>query len=181
MKALLKIVGGGFALFMVLAIAQEWTFFRTAWFGGDAEVETASDEDVREAVAAVRETLVLMRHLYTSGGDVRFAERLPASDGMVREMLDDIEYLHRTRRVQDLALRSLDVQEATPIDLDQVEVRTRELWEIRTTWLDDGSQSDPPRVAVVHGLYRVRRACAGWRVQSWDRISGPSPGGDDPS
>lgn len=181
MKALLKILGGGFVVFMALAITEEWAFFRTAWFGDETAVETASGADVREAADAVRETLVLMRHLYTSGGDVRFAERLPASDGMIREMLDDIEYLHRNRRVQDLALRSLDVQDAVAVDLDQVEVRTRELWEIRTTWLDDGSPSDPPRVAVVHGLYRVRRSPAGWRVQSWDPIPDPAADPDGPS
>jgi hypothetical protein len=174
-KALLKIVGGGFVVFMVLAVSQEWAFFRSAWFGDDVTAESASDADLREAAEAVRTTLVMMRHLYTSGGDVRFAERMPASDAMVREMLDDIDYLHRNRRVQDPNPRSIDIREAIAIDAEHVEIRTRELWDIRTTWLDGGAKSDPPRITVVHGLYRVRRSSSGWTVQSWDWVETPEP------
>ena len=175
MSTLAKIVAGGFVVFMALAVGQEWDYFRSAWFGVEPETSEISDDDLRSAVESVRGTLVMMRHLYTSGGDSRFVERMPASEAMVREMLDDIRYLHRNRRVQDPTLRSVDVREAVAIDGDHVEVHTRELWEIRTTWLDDGAPSDPPRIEVVHGLYRVLRSPSGWRVQSWDWVPPPPP------
>ena len=72
-----------FVAFMVLAIGQEWSFFSTAWFGRAPENVELSSEDRDGAVAAVRMTLELTRHLYSSGGDPRFSERMPASEQVV--------------------------------------------------------------------------------------------------
>ena len=92
-KALLKILLGGFVVFMLLAIGQEWEFFSEAWFGAGEEKTTASDSDQQEASQAVSLMLNLMRHFYASGGDPRFADRMPASDGILQEMRSDIDYL----------------------------------------------------------------------------------------
>ena len=70
-KALLKILSGAFALFMVLAIVQEWDFFASAWFG-----ETASAwEPTKEEREAAAETLALFHRIsanYTRHKHSRF-------------------------------------------------------------------------------------------------------------
>jgi len=172
-KPLLKIVLGGFLVFMVLAIAQEWSFFSQSWFG-TAEPETELAADDREgAVQAVELTLDLMRHLYASGGDSRFADRMPTSQGVLEEMLADIDYLTRNQRRQDPKLERLDVEAVEFLGTKSVEVRTRELWSIRFLWLDGSGESDPHRVEVVRSRYLVTPGSTGWIVGGWEAL-GPA-------
>ena len=128
MKRLLQILGGGFVAFMVLAIGQEWEFFASAWFGRSAPEVVLAEEDRQAAVAAVRMTLELSRHLYASGGDPRFAERMPASERMVEALMKDIDYLANNHRRQDNQLRRLEVVAVRALGPGWVEVRTREEW-----------------------------------------------------
>ena len=101
MKALGKILLGGFVVFMGLAITEEWGMFSSAWFGESEPEASLTDEERKSAADAVHLTLSLMRHLYLSGGDPRFAERMPAARGIVEEILADVRYLARNQRVQD--------------------------------------------------------------------------------
>ena len=78
MKNLLLILAGAFAVFMALAIVQEWEMFGAAWFGGGEEAPPPLAESERKAAAdAVYMALSLMQHFYGSGGDPRYAERMP--------------------------------------------------------------------------------------------------------
>ncbi|MGB6002089.1 MAG: hypothetical protein WBI00_16545, partial [Thermoanaerobaculia bacterium] len=155
MKPLLKILLGGFLVFMALAIAQEWSFFSQTWFGADEAAAELTPEDREGSVQAVELTLDLMRHLYASGGDSRFADRMPTSAGVLEEMLADIDYLTRNQRRQDPKLERLDVEAVELLETGSVEVRTRELWSIRFLWLDGAGESDPHRVEVVRSRYLV--------------------------
>ena len=178
MRTLLKILLGGFLLFMVLAIIQEWSFFSQAWFGKEEPAAELTAEDREGAVQAVALTLDLMRHLYASGGDARFADRMPTSAGVLEEMLADIDYLSRNRRRQDPKLEKLDVEAVELLGTGSVEVWTRELWSVRLFWSDGSGESDPHRVEVVNSRYLVSRGSTGWVVEGWERLE-PAPEPDE--
>lgn len=168
MKNLLKILAGGLVAFQVLAVAQEWEVFSTAWFGVTEEPPELSEEERREATGAVYLTLSLMRHFYASGGDPRFAERMPASDLVRGEMQADIDYLERNRRRQEPELTAFDVVAVETLGAERAEVRTRESWTTRIFWAEGGGEAEPPHRQTLDGEYLVTRQAGGWRVEAWD-------------
>lgn len=179
MKQLLKIVGVGFAVFMILAVTQEWAFFYDSWFGRDEAPLELAEEDRKASGDAVYLMLSIMRHLYSSGGDTRFAERMPASDGIIEEMMSDIDYLSANHRRQDPELKRFEIKAVQPLAPDRVEVRTRELWNFRFLWIGRPGESDPPRIEVIYSRYLVVRTQSGWRVEGWrfaeaDEVEEPS-------
>ena len=167
-RALLKILLGGFVVFMGIAITQEWGMFSSAWFGEPEPEASMTDEDRKEAADAVHLTLSLMRHLYLSGGDTRFAERMPAAEGIVEEILADVRYLARNQRVQDTELLRLDVTAVDRLGEGRAEVRTRERWQVRIRWAHGGGEAEPPRSQMIHGRYLVVLGGKGWRVEGWE-------------
>jgi hypothetical protein len=174
-RTLLKIVGVGVAVFMALAITQEWPYFSATWFGSAGSTPPPLDEEQqRAAVGGLRSYLALMSHLYASDGDQRFAERMPASPEVVGEMMADIVYLRHSGRYQELILHGLEVLEVTPLSSDQVEIRTKEHWTIRTLSLGDDSEADPARGQIVFTKYRLELAVATWQVVAWQRMQLPA-------
>jgi hypothetical protein len=167
-RALLGILLGGLIVFMTLAIAQERELFFTAWFGEPEPRAALTTEESKEAADAVHLTLSLMRHLYLSGGDPRFAERMPAADGIIEEILADVRYLARNQRVQDTELLRLDVTAVDRLGEDRVEVRTRERWRVRIHWAHGGDHAEAPREQVIHGRYFLVLGGKGWRVEGWE-------------
>ena len=169
MKPLLKILFCGLLLFVAAAIVQEWGYFSAAWFGAEETAESVDREsDEAQALGTVREALALMAHSYTSGGDPRFADRMPVAPELLEEMRADIDYLARNRRVQDSRLQKLELLAATPVGADRLELRTREFWIHRTFWSDSGEESEPPRSAILHARYNLIRESNGWRVFGWE-------------
>jgi hypothetical protein len=169
-KTLLKIIGIGLAAFIAVAMVEEWEFFASSWFAADVETaQPVSEEDRLAATEAVYLTLTLMRHFYVSDGDTRFAERMPASDGILDEMRTDIEYLARNHRRQDPELKNLEVTDVGPLDPGRVEVRTRELWHTSFPWIGAEGFYDEPRIEVAYWRYLVVRGASGWRVEGWSR------------
>jgi hypothetical protein len=166
LKALVKIVLGGFVVFMVLSIVQEWGYFSSAWFGEPATETALAEEDKKSATEAIRLTLTLMAHLHASGGDPRFAERIPASDGVVAEMMADVEYVKRNHRRQDMTLEDLEVLSAETVGTSRVEVVTRESWRVGYQVIGTDAV-EPTRQHVTRGRYLVVRDQTGWRVAGW--------------
>ena len=167
-KALAQILLGGFIVFMGLSIAEERESFFTAWFGGPEPRTELTEEQSKSAADAVHLALSLMRHLYLSGGDLRFAERMPVADGIVEEILADVRYLARNQRLQDNELLRLDVMAVERLGENRVEVRTRERWRVHVRWAHGGGEADPPRALTVHGRYLVVHGGKGWRVEGWE-------------
>lgn len=166
LRSLLKIVAAAFAVFMVLAMSQEWRLFYASWLGGNPpppRVEAAARE---EALAALRLALELTGHLYRSGGDPRFAERMPAGETVVGEVLADVEYLARNHRIQDQRLERLEVLSAEALSGGRLEVLTREAWSVRILWAA-GGEAEPRRREVVRGRYLLAPGRSGWRVERW--------------
>lgn len=175
MKNLLKILLGGSIVFQLLAIAQEWDFFAAAWFGTDGEGPSLSLEDRRAAAAVVDETLTLLQHFYLSGGDARFADRMPVSEAFLEEARRDVAYLARNSRIQDPVLEELVVQTVEPAGSGRVRVGTRERWRIRELRAPDGEPLGPPRIQRTYREYRVSRQGSGWRVEGWELEEPPVP------
>lgn len=179
MKRLAQTLGAALAAFLVLAVAQEWSLFSSAWFGDQEEGDELPAAERQAAVDAVHLLLSLMRHLYLSGGDPRFTERLPAADGLVEEMLEDVEYLGRNHRVEDPELRGFEVRGVRELEDGRLEVETRELWVFRVLWAVGGEEAEPARVRVVYGRYLLERQATGWRVVGWDFVEpGSEPEAD---
>jgi hypothetical protein len=180
-KSLLKILLVGFAAFMTLAIADEWSYFTSAWFGEEqSQAPELPEEEQKAAADAVYLTLSLMRHLYASGGDPRFAERMPAGEGLVEEMMADIDYLARNRRLQNPELLRLEVLSIEPLGEDRVEIASREEWRFALSHAT-GAEAVPPRSQTLQAKYLVVRSAQGWRVEGWEMLeSGDELGEDDP-
>jgi len=163
-KQLLQIVSVGLLLFVVAAIAQEWGYFSSVWFGATATPVTAGEDGEAEALGTVREALALMAHFYSSGADPRFAERMPVAPDLLDEFRGDIEYLSRNNRFQDSRLQKLELRSAVPAGKDGLELRTREFWIHRTFWSDGRGESDPPRSVILYPSYQLMRESTGWRI-----------------
>jgi hypothetical protein len=176
MRNLLKILLGGLVAFMALAVAQQWGYFSSTWFGGGVEPQGVSEEDEASATEAVREILVLLEHFYGTGGDPRFAERIPASPQVLREIQADIEYLRRNRRRQEPSLQRLEVVDVSTAGPGRVTVRTKEYWIHRIYWLDEsGDEAEPPHSQVITSTYHMRKHSQGWRLARWEMSGGGGP------
>ena len=177
MRNLLKIILGALVAFMALAITQQWGYFSSVWFGEVAESPQISDGDLVAATDAVREILVLLEHFYGTGGDPRFAERIPVSPQILRDLQADIQYLRHNRRRQEPRLQGLEIVDASPAGPDRVTVTTKEYWIHRIFWLDEGGdEAEPPHSQVITGTYHMRKQSQGWWLDRW----AISPGGLPP-
>lgn len=178
MKAVLQILGGAFAAFLLAAFVQEWEVFGP-WLrgarGGDPAGAAARADAVREAEATVRAFVAIQRHLYATEGDPRFAERLPAAPGVVADALADVAFLRSRGQRQEPELLRLEVLSADAPAADRVEVRTKEYWVFRA--FGRGGEILAPRSAVVHARYLVRLDGTAWRVDGWEPE--PPPAADD--
>lgn len=173
MKRLLQILLVAWVVFMGVAMAQEWRFFAEAWFGDGDAAGALAEAERREAADTVVRMLSLMRHLYRSGGDPRFAERMPASPGLLDELRADVDYLARNHRIQDPELENLvvlAVERLDPQGGERLEVRTRERWVFRVLWAADGAAAEPPRRRTVEARYVLVPSGTGWRVEGWQPI-----------
>jgi hypothetical protein len=167
-SSLLKILGAGTLAFMTLAMAQEWTVFDQAWFGSAKNAPELPETERKAASDAVYATVKVMEHVYSSGGDPRFLERMPASDAVLEEIRADIDYLRLNQRRQEISLDRLDVMAIHPVSAHRVEIQTREIWSVRVDWIGGGEAAEPAAQRLVHGTYRLSRGARGWRVQSWE-------------
>lgn len=167
MRALLKIVGGGLVLFIALAVVQEWQLFSSAWFGSEEPAVELPHGERQKAINTLRLMLDLMGHLYGSGGDQRFAERMPAGVGILEEVMADIEYLARNHRLQDQVLERFEAVSVEPVSADQLEIRTREQWDVGLSWAGGRGEAEPRAMRSVNGRYLLVRTGTGWRVEGW--------------
>ncbi len=138
-----------------------------AWEAARVPREGALTDVERKATAgAVRTFLTMSSHLRGSGGDQRFAERLPADDQVIDEMLAEIEFLRHVGRVEEARLVRADVRDVRAEAEGIASVLTKEYWITREmatrTPIQPQTRSD-----VVLARYTVRRDAGGWRVVSW--------------
>jgi hypothetical protein len=127
----------------------------------------AASEPERAAVwDTVHLYLKLVAHLHGSGGDPRFAERLPAAPEVVGEALEDVRFVGHAGRVEEPRLIRAELRDVRREGAERYEVEAREFWVTRSISADGevlGTRSD-----VVIGRYAVRRLPGGWKVVAWD-------------
>lgn len=168
-KNLLAILLGGFLVFQTLAIVQEWEVFGAAWFGlGDEPEEGLSADERKAAADAVYLALSLQRHFYASGGDPRFADRMPVSEAILAEMQSELAYLARNGRIEDPVLSRLEVLSVEQAGPRRATVRTREHWTVHLLGAAERRPMAEPRTGVTHREYLVVLETGGWRVMGWD-------------
>jgi hypothetical protein len=138
-----------------------------------AEPRPLSGKDGVAIEDALQLFLSLSVHLRASSGDSRYADRLPADPEVTDEIMGEVQYLARDRRVEIPRLVKLEVVEHRPSAGDGALVRTKEYWITR----EEGSER-PPRSDVVLARYQLRRQQRGWQVVSWDVDLPGSPEGE---
>jgi hypothetical protein len=121
-----------------------------------------------EAAAAVREFITLARHYEASGGDRRFAERLPATEAMVAEIRGGAEWERHLSDSTVLEPVRVDVLSAKLDRAGAATVRTREylIAHVRIRSGPSGFE-EQDRAVVGAWEYRLVRAGASWRVADW--------------
>lgn len=136
---------------------------------GEAAPLTAADRD--EATAAVQRFASLSAHLRGSGGDPRFAERLPADPDVVEELSAEIAFSREAGRREEPRLVRAEVLSLEASGAEGAVARVREFWITRTAGAPGAPRSD-----VVTLRYELRRDVAGWRVAAWDVVDAwPAP------
>jgi hypothetical protein len=131
----------------------------------EAAAELAPRGSLAEAEAAVGAFVDSSRALYESDGDLRVAERVPASPELVSEMSADISYARTHLRVverRDLVRMERIRSGWLPGGL--AEVHTREFWIFRRLAPPGGGDARPPRSAVWNVRYELAREAGSWRV-----------------
>ncbi len=138
-----------------------------AWDGARVSPRERALTDVERIAAAdaVHAYLTMSSHLRSSGGDPRFAERVPADDQVTGELLREIEFLRHVSRVEEPRLVRAEVRDVRAEAEGIANVLTKEYWITRVTArtpFQPETRSD-----VVLARYTVRRESGGWRVASW--------------
>lgn len=173
MSRFLRIVAGAVAIFIAMSMIEERETFATNWFSA-AEKFRAPEADQRAAAEAVHQFRTLAAHWYGTGGDRRFAERLPATPPVIDELRSDIEYVRQNGRIETPRLMRLDVTSVEVRSEAAAEVKTREMWVTEFHWIAGGT-SDATRSDVLFVRYRLLRDGARWLVSAWDPTDAPRP------
>jgi hypothetical protein len=157
----------GLALLMVGVLAARSTAERS--------LEPTAEER-SAALETVRALLSLTAHLRGSGGDPRFAERIPAAAPVREELQRDAEFTLHLGVLEEARLVQLDVRGVRRVAPGRLEVDTTEYWVTRT--LPRGGEAPGTRSDVVLARYVVGRQPGGWVVLDWELAPGvAAPGG----
>lgn len=171
MKTFLAIVAGAVVSFQLVAIAQEWDVFASAWFGAtpsSVPQRQVTPGDRASAEQLLKEFHALARHLYASGADPRFGDRLPASPAVVGELLADIAYLQHSGMAQEPRLMRLELVDVKPFGAASLVASTREYWVTQLYTSPGHVRVGEPRAQVVFGAYRLDLEAGRWRIGEWD-------------
>lgn len=175
MKRFVVLVLGSVAVFLVGAMIQEWDVFAQPWFGGAASSATVPDKDLETGARTVREYLTLSSHLYGTGGDRRFAERIPAAENIVDEILHEIEYLKMHGIIEEPSLQRVEPLDFVPHGPGGLEIHTKEYWIVRRHAVGHKDLLDN-RSYVVFNVYRLSRSGPdAWRIVGWEPEVPASP------
>lgn len=141
-----------------------------------ARAEVPTKEEERGAVEAVHSTVTLAAHLRGSGGDPRFAERIPASPEVIEALQRELEFMKHLGVVEDAELKRFEVGRVRRARPRVLEVDTREYWVTRQV---SGGVRPPEaarpdfRTDVVLTRWTVERQSGGWVVVDWQLAPPP--------
>lgn len=122
------------------------------------------DDGAREeAFRGAARFATLAAHLRASGGDPRFADRIPADPPVVAELLSDITVAQHHGLVERAQLVRFEPRAVDAVGPELAEVRATEYWITRS----GGPAGEATRSDVVPVRYAMRRDAGGWRVADW--------------
>jgi hypothetical protein len=140
---------------------------RAARASGEAgEAVKVSEGEEREAKTAAETFMRLAAHLQGSGGDPRFAERIPASPAVVEELLAGVTFASHAGKVEEPRLVRAELGPIRRVDTDVVSLDAKEYWIVRV--LGAGGKTLETRADVVKVRYVLARGPSGWSVAGWD-------------
>lgn len=171
MKSFLSIVLGAVLLFIAGSMLEERDTFSGSWFSKPVQ-DHGPKADRRDAANAVYLFRSVSTHLYASGGDARFAERLPATQQVVEELRADIDYVRKNGRVETPKLVRIEFVTSDVTEATRAEVTTREFWVTQHHW-PNGAEADPPRSDIAYARYRLNKDGTRWIVNAWDPVDAP--------
>lgn len=150
MKVAVFVGVAGVALFCATLIEARSGRDDAAWFDAEAREGAARSGALFASLSA---------HLRASGGDRRFAERIPGDEAVISEILADIASVQHRGHDERAQLVKFEVLEVKPVAPGLAEVQAREFWVTRS---GASSRSD-----IVPVRYAVRRDGGSWRVADW--------------
>ena len=166
-RPLRNIILSAVVAFLALGGVQEWETFAQQWFGRPKAVVQFSKQE-RDAIAGTVVTFLgLASHFYGTGGDKRFADRMPAALIVMDEISRDIAYIRHNHRTQEMSLLRVEVLAVDAIATDRAEVRTREFWMTRY-FVSGSGATEETRSDIVPAHYRLAREGRTWTVVGWD-------------
>jgi hypothetical protein len=136
-----------------------------------ADPAQTSEVEAREVKAAAETFMRLSAHLQGSGGDPRFAERIPASPAVVEELLAGVSFASHGGKVEEPRLVRADFGSLRRLDAEVVSLDAKEYWIVRVLG-EGGKKTLETRGDVVDVRYLVARGPAGWSVVGWDFSDG---------
>lgn len=171
-RTLRNIILSAVVAFLALGGVQEWETFAQQWFHrAKPAIELSKAE--RDAIAdTVVNYLKLLSHFYGTGGDQRFADRIPASKALLEEAVLDASYIRHNRRTQEMSLLRVEILAVDGLAADRAEVSTREFWLTRYYASGSGT-SEETRSDIVPARYRLAREGQSWTVTAWDPQATP--------
>ena len=169
------LVVGGVALFLALAILDQWSFFATAWFGSAKAPSGRSQGPPAGAVGAVESFLAWLPDYYrgaSASGD-RF-RGAPLAEPLRRELATDAAYLGWRGWSQELSMVRHRIVDASPLPKERWEIVTDESWRVRVGGTGGGGEREVAlRCRYTVGLLQGRWTIGGWTLE-------PSPVGVGP-
>ena len=145
---------------------QEWDAFQPLFSGPSKSSPPAGCP--KEAKQALQDFCTLLSHVYMSGGDVRFLDRLPASDPIKEEITLDLKYLSRNGRYQQMDLHKQTIDSESAPAADACTFEAKEYWIVRYLDLQRRALEEKPTVMVTSWRYILRKTAAGWEVVSME-------------
>lgn len=134
-----------------------------------AEVSAAERTGMEDAARLFAR---LSAHLKGSGGDRRFAERIPAAPEVVGDLLDETAFAASLGRIEEPHLQGVEYGKALRVAAGRAQLDAREYW---VTRIHSGSGTVlETRSDVISVRYLVEEDRGRWTVIGWNVIV---PGG----
>ncbi len=161
MKDLILIILISTILFFTLAIIEDWQNFKFLFFKQEIKKLEFSDEILK----TIDKYNTLLEHIYRFEGDERFLQRLPASDFLKEETLEDLYYLNSYQIIQEIKLKKIEILKKNLLNENQAIVSTLEEWEIFYKDKTGHPLQKKPMIFSLNNDYYLRKGISGWLIE----------------
>ena len=89
-------------------------------------------------------------------------------------MIEEVQYLGRNHRIQDVSLERLEVTAVEPVREGVMEIHTREFWSMRFFLAMGEGAAEPQHPFLAYRKYLLSHGTGSWTVEGWD-VAEPEP------